>query len=102
MIETEPMKLALESTPEPSAPPEETPAPEVRSGTCMTTWIALAIILLAGITLRVVPWKGYQWIGFDENLYKVYIEKLDARGLGAYPAIAKEYTVKQAATDKAF
>ncbi len=65
-------------------------------------WLALAAILLFGIGLRCSSWHGYQWMGFDENLYKTYVEKLDARGLAAYPAIAREYTLRQRATEKAF
>ena len=68
----------------------------------LRTWLALAAILLCGIALRCSSWHGYQWMGFDENLYKTYVEQLDARGLSAYPALAREYTVKQRATEKVF
>lgn len=76
-------------------------APQIPS-TPLRTWLALLAILIVGITLRILPWHGYQWIGFDENLYKGYVEKLDARGLGDYPEIAEEYIVRQHATGKAF
>jgi hypothetical protein len=101
MIETTPMKLA--PSPAPDAP---SPAPiaveTTRTGTRLGVWLALIVILLGGFTLRIIPWHGFQWIGFDENLYKVYVEKLDVLGLGAYPQIAEEYIVKQHATPKAF
>ncbi len=95
------MKLALDPKTDAPTPPE-TPLPPARGGTSLIIWLALVVILLGGISLRVMPWHGYQWIGFDENLYKVYVEKLDVRGLGSYPRIAEEYVVKQRATEKAF
>ena len=92
------MKLAVPPEPETPLPaPTPAPAPSAR-----TSWLILAVILFCGITLRVMPWHGYQWIGFDENLYKFYVEKLDAKGLGAYPSIAREYVERQRASTKAF
>lgn len=87
------------------APPAETmastPSATVRT-TPIRTWLALAAILAIGITLRCIPWHGFQWVGFDENLYKAYVEKLDAVGVAAYPEIAHEYVVRQRETEKAF
>jgi hypothetical protein len=71
-------------------------------GTPLRVWVGLLAILVVGMALRIAPWHGYPWIGFDENLYKAYVEKLDARGVGDYPAIAEEYIVRQHATEKAF
>ena len=68
----------------------------------LPTWLALAAILAIGVTLRCIPWHGFQWVGFDENLYKAYVEKVDALGVGAYPEIAQEYVARQRATEKAF
>jgi len=101
MIETSPMKLELAPTPEASPPPPAA-AKAARTGTRPVIWLALLVILLGGFALRAMPWHGYQWIGFDENLYKVYVEKLDLQGVGAYPKIAEEYIVRQHATPKAF
>jgi hypothetical protein len=88
------------------APSEPVAAAPVRvaaaTGTPLRIWLALAAILAVGFTLRCIPWHGFQWVGFDENLYKAYVEKLDAVGVGAYPEIAQEYVVSQRATDKAF
>ncbi len=101
MTNTSTMKLALDSTPD--APAFAAPKTEVeRAATPISTWLALLVILAVGFALRIAPWHGYQWIGFDENLYKAYVEKLDAKGLGAYPDIAEEYIVRQHATAKAF
>jgi hypothetical protein len=81
------------------APPREAVAP---TGTPLRTWLALAAILALGLTLRCIPWHGFQWVGFDENLYKSYVEKVDAVGVAAYPEIAQEYVVRQRETEKAF
>jgi hypothetical protein len=104
MLETESLKLALEASPEDLAG-KPTPKPESATATTRTavpTWVALVVILLFGFTLRIIPWHGYPSIGFDENLYKLYVEKLDAQGLGAYPRITQEYVTSQRATEKAF
>ena len=95
------MKLAdpPEAVPQPSQPEPATPAPVTTS---LRVWLALAAILVCGFALRIMPWHGYQWIGFDENLYKVYVEKLDIQGLGAYPAMSAEYVSRQRASAKAF
>jgi len=102
MIQTEPMKLAPDSQVPPPEPAPSGPVATPSGSTGLRVWLALALILAAGIALRVLPWHGYPWIGFDENLYKVYVEKLDAQGLGAYPAISAEYVARQRATPKAF
>lgn len=93
--------LTLVSPPAPTAaaPLRET---ATAAGTPIRTWLALAAILAIGITLRCIPWHGFQWVGFDENLYRAYVEKVDAIGVGAYPEIAQEYVVRQRETEKAF
>lgn len=101
MIETEPMKLARPPEAEPPAAHPEPPAP-TPARTSVGIWVLLALILTFGITLRVIPWHGYAGVGFDENLYKVYVEKLDIQGLGAYPAMCAEYVSRQRASEKAF
>ena len=92
--------LTLASVPAAVVPPR--PIAQTKAGTPLRVWLALAAILALGITLRCLPWHGFQWVGFDENLYKAYVEKVDAMGVGAYPEIAQEYVVRQRATEKAF
>lgn len=41
------------------------------------------------------PEPGFQKIGFDEGLYRNYINSLDSTGLGAYPDLAERYVVDQ-------
>lgn len=95
--------LTLASPPAAMLPAEEeVTAYTPPTGTPLSTWFALVAILLLGFTLRCIPWHGFQWVGFDENLYKAYVEKVDALGVSSYPEIAQEYVVRQRATEKAF
>ena len=70
--------------------------------------IALAIILLIGIFLRLPPTlfveraplhfleslhpqPGFKGVGFDENLYREYVNTLSQVGLTSYPDLAEGY-----------
>ena len=70
--------------------------------------IALAIILLIGIFLRLPPTlfveraplhfleslhpqPGFKGVGFDENLYREYVNTLSQAGLTSYPDLAEGY-----------
>src|SRR5438105_6847142 len=74
--------------------------------------ILLAIIFAAGCFLRlppatferggslhglahIHPQPAYTRLGFDEDLYRVYVEGLSKGGLGAYPEIVDEYIEHQ-------
>jgi hypothetical protein len=74
--------------------------------------VLLAIILGVGIFLRLPPeafapggslhgiaslhpQPGFTSIGFDENLYRDYVDGLTKGGLGAYPDIVDEYVEHQ-------
>jgi hypothetical protein len=90
MIQTSPMKLAIEPTPDvpapvPAAPPRPSLAP----------WILAALILAAGILVRVWPSAGFTGTGFDEALYRDNVIKLDAVGIFDYPAICQLYIEDQ-------
>ena len=97
-----PDTIALALVPPLTAPAIAPPRENAATGTPLRTWLTLFAILAAGFALRCSSWHGFQWVGFDENLYKAYVEKLDAVGVGAYPEIAQEYVVTQRAKDKAF
>ena len=88
------------------APPEAVAPAKVSTvattGTPLRTWLALIAILAVGFALRCSAWHGFQWVGFDENLYKAYVEKLDAVGVSGYPAMAQEYVITQREKEKAF
>jgi hypothetical protein len=94
------LALSLVAPPAAAVAPARTTA--AATGTPLRVWLALAAILALGITLRCIPWHGFQWVGFDENLYKSYVEQVDAVGVAAYPEIAQEYVLKQRETEKAF
>ena len=74
--------------------------------------ILLAIIFAVGCFLRlppatferggslhglaqIHPQPAYTTLGFDEDLYRVYVEGLSKGGLGAYPEIVDEYIEHQ-------
>jgi len=74
--------------------------------------ILLAIIFAVGCFLRlppatferggslhglaqIHPQPAYTRLGFDEDLYRVYVEGLSKGGLGAYPEIVDEYIEHQ-------
>jgi hypothetical protein len=59
------------------------------------TWLLALLIALCGILVRVVPEPGFQSVGFDEKLYRTYVLRLDANGLGGYPAITEGYLAAQ-------
>jgi hypothetical protein len=97
-----------------NAPPDESPATRSffarGSRTCLIT---LGVILAAGIFLRLPqplfsaanaplaflrplhPPPAYPTIGFDEDLYRNYVESLAKVGLGSYPEIVDRYRLIQ-------
>jgi len=97
MIQTAPMKLAV--PPEPEAPlpaptPDPAPAPSAR-----TSWLLAAVILAAGLFLRIWPWAGFTGTGFDEALYRDNVIRLDKVGVIGYPAICQLYIEDQRKPD---
>ena len=76
------MKLAIEPTPDVPAP-----VPAAPSRPSLAPWILAALILAAGILVRVWPSAGFTGTGFDEALYRDNVIKLDVVGLFNYPAI---------------
>jgi hypothetical protein len=75
-------------------------------------WIALAAVLFVGIFLRLPaalfepgaalrflaplhPNPGFVHIGFDENLYRGYVNQLARTGLTSYPDLAENYVEVQ-------
>lgn len=93
MIQTEPMKLAVSpetEAPQPAPDPAPAPTPSAR-----VTWLVAALILAAGLFLRIWPWAGFTGTGFDEALYRDNIIRLDKVGLFNYPAICQYYIEDQ-------
>jgi hypothetical protein len=92
MIETAPMKLAAtpESESPPPAPAAIDPAPANRA-----YWALAAMVLAAGLFLRIWPWAGFMGTGFDEALYRDNVIRLDKVGILGYPAICQLFLEDQ-------
>lgn len=56
---------------------------------------SLAFIIAAGILLRLYLPVGFTGVGFDENLYRTYIEIADRIGVFQYPAVAEQFISNQ-------
>lgn len=52
---------------------------------------ALILILVGGIFLRVYQSSAFKGVGFDEGLYRAYVNALIKGGLTAYPDIVDRY-----------
>ena len=61
----------------------------------------LVLILAAAIGLRVYPSSSFKGVGFDENLYRIYVEQLNGAGLLAYPDIVENYLRVQGGMESA-
>lgn len=59
------------------------------------TWILAVLIVLIGISLRVIPTASFSGLGFDESLYRSYVLMLDQHGLGNYPKITSTFLEDQ-------
>lgn len=57
--------------------------------------VAFGVLVLIGIALRVYPSSSYHAIGFDEGLYRNYVNELSHGGLSSYPDIAEHYVERQ-------
>jgi hypothetical protein len=57
--------------------------------------IAVLMALAAGVLLRMIPFAGFGGTGFDENLYRVYVDGLTAQGLLNYSKIVEDYIAYQ-------
>lgn len=58
--------------------------------------IAFLLVAAIGIALRVVPSAKFSDVGYDEWLYRSYVDKIITFGPGAYPEIAQHYVERQA------
>jgi 4-amino-4-deoxy-L-arabinose transferase-like glycosyltransferase len=56
---------------------------------------AVALVVLAGIALRIYPSASFGGIGYDEGLYREYVNNLIASGLTSYPDLAEGYVERQ-------
>ena len=59
-------------------------------------WIAaFTLVALLGLTLRIVHTAGFSGIGFDENLYRLYLNLLQVLGVSQYPELISAYIDQQ-------
>lgn len=64
--------------------------------------LAALLLFLGGCFLRIHPWAGYTRVGFDEAIYRGYVQVLCAKGFGEMPALSQAYLTKQRRIDQAF
>jgi hypothetical protein len=64
-------------------------------------WMAVLVIFAIGCFLRIHPWLGFKGIGFDEALYRGYVEALHDRGFSAMPELSAAFLEKQTKTEGA-
>ncbi len=58
--------------------------------------IAVFILLLAiGVALRLYPSAGFTGVGYDEELYRGYVNGVIKHGVTAYPDLAEHYVERQ-------
>ena len=57
--------------------------------------VAIVLVVLAGIALRIYPSASFTGIGYDEGLYRGYVNNLIASGLTSYPDFAESYVERQ-------
>ncbi len=57
--------------------------------------IAFVVVVLVGSTLRIYPSSSFTAIGYDEGLYKGYVENLISAGIDHYPDFAEHYLERQ-------
>lgn len=94
------MKL-LEDCTGSTAVPEPIPAPKIIPRTTSSIWIAAICIFAIGCFLRIHPWMGFKGIGFDEALYRGYVEALHERGFSNMPQLSAAFLEKQSKIDGA-
>lgn len=84
------------------APSLPSPVDQERNPTVVAhrnLWIAIVVIAFLGILLRVVPSAGFKGVGFDESLYRSYVQMLDKKGLSNYADLTEVYILDQRKTD---
>ena len=93
------MTLTLSLAPAPpTTAPETAPtraaatAPPRTSG---RVWLLALLLFALGAFLRIYPTAAFTGVGFDEHLYQRYVVLLNAKGLGAYPAICEYFIEEQ-------
>lgn len=58
-------------------------------------WAAMAVLLGAGVFLRVFPSAGFAKVGYDEHGYMVFVQQIQAVGVYNYDAVVDVYKERQ-------
>ena len=87
--------MRASSAPRPVAPPTKLPP------TSRAVWIAALCIFAVGCFLRIHPWMGFKGIGFDEALYRGYVEALHQHGFTDMPELSAAFLERQSKMDGA-
>ena len=74
---------------------EPLPQPTIMRRSSSAVWIAALCIFGFGCFLRIHPWMGFKGIGFDEALYRNYVEALHDRGFSSMPELSAAYLEAQ-------
>ncbi len=74
---------------------ETAPTTSLLKKTGVGTWLTVIVIFAIGCFLRIYPWLGYKGIGFDEALYRGYVEALSEKGFSDMPELSAAYLEKQ-------
>lgn len=64
---------------------------EAKSRPSRLVFSGLLLVLVVGVALRLFPSAGFDGIGYDEALYRGYVNNLIQAGLLAYPDYAEGY-----------
>ena len=88
------MKL-LEPEPGISETPKRAASPAPRTRSNLPVWLAALCIFAVGCFLRIHPWMGFKGIGFDEALYRGYVEALHEHGFSDMPQLTSAYLERQ-------
>ena len=75
--------------------PKPIPETIIIPKTTRAIWIAALCIFAIGCFLRIHPWMGFKGIGFDEALYRGYVESLHERGFSSMPELSSEFLERQ-------
>ena len=85
----------IEAEPETSATTRPAAPHLSRARSKLPIWLATLCIFAVGCFLRIHPWMGFKGIGFDEALYRGYVEALHQHGFSDMPQLSAAYLEKQ-------
>ena len=78
-------------------PPEDAEATTTARSAGWLPIVGFLLAICVGIILRVYPSANFTGVGYDEALYRGYVNELARSGLSSYPDLAEHYVVRQRA-----